>query len=505
MIKLMPSNILWVLILVSQACHNYVSNGQFALASLQAKPQPSSFMSTEGIKMHDNAHSPDDSSEKNKRRFDSMEPDEELLDLEDKLRYRNLLYEPSVQWLMEKAAFASANSRDWAIEKLRMILQSEEIEDQRSGDVYRPLGPRALLDCGDLHLCNQIDRVPWRIPADTLTRGLLIAGSQGAGKSRLLIYICRQLAARVPPINFFILDPKGGLSEWARFLNAVYIDAEDIRLDLSPPPGLTYEQFLPALMQQIADVAGLVYAVDLLQEASQICIGLRNKYIQKTGKNTEISLFDIYNAIPFVKDTSRGRRAGYRDALRTALGRILSGSGNLFKCREGASLATMFEHNIILGTRSITDHFAAKSLALFLLYWLYASERYSLPSDQAKRVLAFDDASRYLAIKPGFDATTTTSSFTNIFTRLRSSGNCVINTTQIPSFADPGVLALSHTILQVGPLHYGKDTRLLGDMMNLNEKQRQGLSRLDRREVIGRATGTAWPGIVHGRTVDVYK
>lgn len=456
-------------------------------------------------KMHHNTDPPFDFHDEDDWGFRSLRPNRELLEIENELRQRFLIHDPYVQWLVDKAAYASEESSQWAISQLRMILDAEEIEIHRTDDVYRPLGPIQLLDNGNLHLYNQVDGVPWRIPVDALTRGLILTGSQGGGKTRLLIHLLRQFNSFMPSIPWFALDPKQELKDWASYLSSTYTEISDISLDLSPPPGLTYEQFLPSLMPQLADILGLVYGTEILQQAAVICIDLRNQYIQKTGQNTEISLLDIYNAVPFVKDSSKGRRLGYREAVSTSLGRILSGSGDLFKCRQGIDLATLFNHRVILGTRSITDDFAAKFLALSLLYWLYESERFSPPSDQAKRALIIDDASRYISVRPGFDAATTTSSFTNIYTRLRSSGNCVITTTQVPHLADPGILALSHTVINVGPLHYGKDTRLLAEMMGLDDRQRLGLSKLMPREAVGRAGGTAWSGIVRGKTVDVNK
>ena len=158
---------------------------------------------------------------------------------------------------------------------------------------------------------------------------------------------------------------------------------------------------------------------------------------------------------------------------------------------------------MILGCRSITDDFAARFLSLYLLYWLYESERFSTPTDRLNHVLVFDDATQYLSVRQGFDAASHTSSFTNIFSRLRSSGKGVINTTQIPHLADPGIIALSHTVVCVGGLHYGKDTRLLAEIMGLDERQRQGLSKLNKREAVGICAGSTYPGFVHGFTVDV--
>ena len=439
----------------------------------------------------------------NYRQFKSLQPDKQLLGLEADLRKRYLLHNPTVQWLMQKAVLAGKDGSQWAIKKLKMILKAESIEDMRTANVFGPHAPEQLLSCGNLHLFNQINGIAWKILLNVLTLCMLLTGPQGGGKTRFLIWLCHQLNSFNYPIPFFILDPKGGLRQWASYLNATYVDIDDISIDLSPPPGLDYQRFLPSLISQLGDILGLIYGIEILQEAAAICIDLRNQYIQQTGQNTEISLFDIYQAIPFVKDAKKGRRQGYREAASTGLGRILTGSGNLFKCRKGIDLATLFGHNVIVGCRSITDDFAAKFFAFFLLYWLYESERFSPPSDSLKRVLIFDDATRYLSIRRGFDAASTTSPFTNIFSRLRSSGNGVISTTHIPHLADPGVLALSHTVVCVGGLHYGKDTRLLAEIMGLNEEQRSGLSKLNQREAIGFSAGSAFPGVVHGYTCDV--
>jgi len=435
------------------------------------------------------------------RRFRSLEPDEQLLRLEQELRRRNLLYDPDVQWLMEKAALGSEAGRKWAIGQLETILEAERIHDMRTGDVFRPLAPKELLLQGDLHLLNQVDGIRWMIPTNALTRGMLLTGPQGGGKTRLLIWICRQLLDRNIP--YFILDPKQELKDWANYLDATYVTVDEISFDLSPPPGLTYEQWLRSLMPQLGEVIGVIYGVEILQEAATICIDQRERYIKETGKNTELCLNDLYTAVPFVTDISRGRRAGYRDAVTTGLSRILTGSGDLFRCRKGIDLTTIFSQNTILGCRSITDEFAAKFLALFLLYWLYEAERFAPSRDSLKRVLVLDDAAQYLQKRTGFDAASSTSSFTHIFARLRSSGNGVIATTQIPHLSDPGILALSHTIICAGGLHYGEDTKLLAQMLSLTEDQRRAIPHLGKREAIGLCAGSAWPKVVHGHTADV--
>ena len=211
-------------------------------------------------------------------------------------------------------------------------------------------------------------------------------------------------------------------------------------------------------------------------------------------------------AIPLVPETSSGRRLGYREAIFTALARILRGSKDLLKCSKGMDLSTLFtHHNVILGCRSITDEFSLKYLAWYLLFYLHELERFSPPTDQLKRVLILDDSTRYLAARSGYEAATKTSGFSHIFATLRSTGTGVICTTQIPHLADPGVLALSHTIINTGGLHYEEDTNLLAKMMGLSSEQGIALSRLGSREAVGVCAGSSWVKPVHGYTVDVFE
>lgn len=435
--------------------------------------------------------------------FRSIEPDEEWLKLEAEIRSRNLQYDEVVQWLTPIATQYNGNNRQWARDKLRIILESDRIMDMRTGDFFRPLAPEQLLSQGNLHLFDQVDGIPWKIFTDALTRGMLLTGPQGGGKTRLLIWLCKQLSSTDPPIPFFILDPKTGLKDWADYLNAEYIDIDDISIDLSPPPGLDYTTWLRSLSPQLGEVIGVIYGVELIQDLCSISLELRDRYIKNTGKQTQLCLHDLYDALPNLSGVSSGRRAGYKDAVATGLNRILTGSGNVFKCRKGIDLSTLFNHNIILGCRSITDEFSARFLASYLLYYLYESERFLPSNDKLKRALVFDDATRFLSVRTGFEASSAVSSLTHIYSVLRSSGNGVIAVSQIPHLLDKGILALSHTVVCVGALHYAEDTKMLAQMMGLNEEQRIGITQLDKREAIGFCAGSAWRKVVHGFTVDV--
>ncbi len=429
--------------------------------------------------------------------------DPQWLDLEERLRQRHLLVDPDIRHLASIASNpAYANCR-WARRQIVRILVGQQIDDMRSQDVFRPYGPAQLLSNGKLHLINQADGLPWLVPTTALPRGVLLTGPQGSGKSRLLIYVCTQLNKLGIP--YIIIDPKEGLKDWAGYLNATYIDIANLSLDLKPPSGISYSEFLPALMPQLADIIGVIYGTEILQQAASVCIELRKKFIQKTGKTTQICLYDIYQALPFVQGVTRGRRHGYCEAVSTGLSRIITGSGNLFKCRKGADLSVLINTNVIIGSASLTDEFATRFLPVYLLEWASGHHRGHNPTDNPRRVFIFDDASRYLAARGAFEKPGSTSAITHLLAKLRSTGNCTIFTTQVPHLADPGVTALSHTVICVGGLQYGPDSRIIAEMMGLTEPQRIALSRLRKRQAVGICGSSDWTAPVHGYTVEVNK
>jgi hypothetical protein len=211
-----------------------------------------------------------------KIRFPSIEPDEELLHLEAELRQRQLLHRKDIQNWYRIASYVKGYNRAYAIEKLRIAIEADRIEDMRHfEDPFRPLGPEVLLRQGDLHLLDQVvDGVGWMVPRDALVRGTFTAGPQGAGKTRFIVWICQQLAKADPPTPFLIIDPKAALSPYAKYLNAVVVDISEISLDLSPPGNMTYYKWLIEYLPYLAADLGLIQSTDLLLDAGRIALGV---------------------------------------------------------------------------------------------------------------------------------------------------------------------------------------------------------------------------------------
>jgi len=432
-------------------------------------------------------------------RFRRLEPDRELLALEHQLRERNLLDDPQILRWLGIANCGTQHGRAFAVERLRQALQVYEVQAMRDPDPYRPYGPLSLLCQGDLHLMDQMDSVPWCEWTDAFLTGGFIAGTQGGGKSRAIIFLCRQLVKAVPPRRVFIIDPKGELATYADYLHAVAIDGSQIALDLAPPPGLDYRTWLRQLMPQLGATIGVIYGVEILEEAAELALAQLMAYRRQAPRPAELSLQDIYVALPFVQAASRGRRVGYLEAVQTGLKRILSGSGTLFTCRCGVPLQDLFSRNIILDLRHITDEFTSRWLAQYLLYWSFQEARSRPPTTCLQTLIVIDDAQRYISRRAwSADAAEAPTPLAHILAVLRSSGTGLLVASQLPAAVDPSVLALSNVLLVVGGVHGLEHQQVMARMMNLNREQQAALGKLQTREAVGVYTRGAYREPVHG-------
>ena len=431
-------------------------------------------------------------------RFRRLEPDRELLALEHQLRDRNLLDDPQILRWLGIANCGTERGRAFAVERLRKALQVYEVQAMRDPDPFRPYGPLSLLCQGDLHLMDQYDGVPWRIPTDSLVLGALVSGAQGGGKSRAIVSICSQLVTANPPRNMLILDPKAQQVSYAGRLNAVVLPGTKIAFDLSPPLGFDYDTWFQFLMPQLGSVIGLIQAVDLLNAAGLIAIEQWERLRQR-DPHAEISLQDIYAALAFVPDTSRGRREGYADAARTALGRTIRGAGGMFTCRRGLDLREVFSQNVILDLRHLADPLSCRWLAQHLVSWKYQDARNKGENNRLETLIVIDDASRFLGAPtwPSHAAQEPTP-LAHMISVLRSSGTGLMVSTQLPASCDHGVSSLAGLVLVVGGVHGRDHQQALAGLMGLNPAQQAALGKLQTREAVGFFSRGAYREPVHG-------
>ena len=437
-------------------------------------------------------------------RWRMLEPDPEALELERQLREKNLIYNPEVQRWLRILIHGVPAGRPKALERLKVFLQADEVEAMRFPDDFRPYGPAALLGQGDLHVLDQQDGVKWFMPTDGLVLGGVLAGAQGGGKSRALVHICRQLVTANPPRHVLILDPKNELHDYAGYLNAVALDGSKLAFDLSPPPGTTYQTWLPQLLPQLGTTIGVVYGIEIIQEAGQICLEQLARYKQQTGSDGELCLQDIYTALPFVRNISSWRRKGYFDAVRTGINRILDGAAGMFTCRSGVPLQELFNRNVILGLPNLTDEFSCRWLAQYLLYWKFQQSRSEPPIGQLENLIVIDDCHRFLNYGSWpADKSSGLTSLAHVLAVLRTSGVGLIAASQLPAALDPAVLSLSSFFLIAGGVHGYHNQRVMAEMIGLNRDQQVAIGKLVPQECVGAYLRGSYRESIHGWVPDV--
>jgi hypothetical protein len=424
---------------------------------------------------------------------------QQLRQIEGELRDKKLIFRQDIQILLNVACHTRnpAILRS-AVDRLKVVLDAYDIKAVRAPDAFRPHGPECLLSQGNVLLLIQQDGVKWFVPVDSLLTGVLVVGPQQSGKTRFIINLCREIQAANPNILITIIDPKNAFWPYASMLHARRLDLRFASFGLSPPAGVSERDFVLEFVPPLSDTAGLIYGVEVLSEGALAALDQMEDYRQHTGLVSELSLKDIYAALPLVKGTSSGRRQGYREAAQTSLRRII-GEKDLFACRRGISMEDLAGTNTILDARSLTDDMQCRALMLFFLYWEYQRHRYEPETNRLSHLIVCDDASRWFGTAGDqFGAASKISPLAHILAMLRSTGTGLLVATQLPALLDPSLLPLSRTLAATGPTSGSQQLKVISDFMRLNDEQAKAITRLSTREVVAFAPGTAYKEPVHG-------
>lgn len=297
-------------------------------------------------------------------------------------------------------------------------------------------------------------------------------------------------------MNITIISPKPEFPGLAQFKR---VDASKISLSLAPQQGKKLADFVFEFIPILGSICGLIYGIEILTEAAEIALQWLERYIKATGKQTELCLKDIAEALRSV--IAKGfRKGGYKDAAETGL-ELLIGKQNLFACRKGLPLEWLFGMNVILHAHSLTNPMQCQMLLLFLLYWFYRGAKLGGNDNRIKHVMIIDDASRFLSpIRSQFERQSITSPLGHILAVLREAGIAVIFVTQLPDQIDPAVLSLIRTVLVIGNITGDENLRVIKNCMSLEEIQKSNIIGFKRRESLLFCSGHKWAKPIHGWT-----
>jgi hypothetical protein len=328
-------------------------------------------------------------------RFKVLQYDSALLRLERTLQHINKWNDPAVRQQFRLARFGTEAGKARAIAQLVSVVEDYEARAVAYEDPFMPYGADYQISNGGrgIHILNQANNgIPLYIDEDALLLDVLILGRQGGGKSSAVYHIVNQTSRPL-----LIIDPKDTWRYAAASIRAETIDVTAI--DLTPPAGVEWEDWLFKVMEAAAQAAGVQFGLDLLVEASQIALRQRQQYISATGNDTSLCLKDIKAALPLCSSLI-GKRADYRTSAETALS-LLIGSEKcmLFATRRGLPLDRLLRGRYIMPCPYLSA-IQSRFLGLYLFLYMRHSAR-GCETTHLRHLTAIDDAGNFVGKPTG--------------------------------------------------------------------------------------------------------
>jgi hypothetical protein len=431
--------------------------------------------------LHDHNHRPPRRQDTHapQSRFKALRNDPVLLQMEQALKRINRWDDPQVQQQMRLARSGTEAGRQRGLAQLLAVVEEYKAKTIAWQDPCMPYATADQISNSGhgVHVLDQANSgIPLRIEEDVFLLDALILGRQGGGKTSAAANIVSQVSTPV-----LIIDPKDVWRHRAAALRARVLEITS--LDLDPPPGVTWEDWLFEEMEAVAQVTGIQFGLDLLVEASQIALRQRQQYIERTGQDTSLSLKDIKLALPLC-NAQKGKRADYRTSAETALS-LLIGSERcpLFATRRGLPMEQVLAGRYILPCPHISG-----GQARFLGSHLFKYMRHSAGNCETTRLrhlTVIDDASKFLTRSDSaFGSGPKFGPWMHVLKILRSSGYGAIFIDQLPESVLDDVKQLCHFWLVVGSIQGRGNQNEVAAAMSLTEAQKQMLGRLQTRECI---------------------
>jgi len=412
-------------------------------------------------------------------RFKVFRQDPVLLKLEAILRQINRWNNPVVQQHVRLAKVGTEKGRQRAIAHLVSVIEEYKV---RKVACENPFMPHATADQINnngrgVHVLDQANSgFPLNVDWDLFLLDALIFGRQGSGKSSAARNVVKQSSCPL-----LILDPKNSWRRYAASIRSQVIDL--LSLDLNPPPGVSWQDWLFTVMEAAAQVTGVQFGLDLLVEASQIALRQRQQYIETTGKDTSLCLKDVKRCLRLCH-SQKGKRANYRTSAETALSLLIgSEKSQLFTTRRGLPLDQVLKGRYVMPCPYLSG-VQSQFLGLYLFLYMRHSAR-DRETTQLHHLTVIDDASAFLS-KPSstFGPGPRFGPWMHILKVLRSSGYGAIFIDQSAASVLDDIKQLCHFWLVVGSIQGRGNQNEVATAMSLSQAQKEMLGRLQTRECV---------------------
>jgi hypothetical protein len=309
----------------------------------------------------------------------------------------------------------------------------------------------------------------------------LILGRSGSGKTTLIMNeISELIRLRIPFIAF---DFKRDLRHLIKHFPELWVFRyEDLRINfLQPPPKVSIQKW----EQIFCDLYSFNYgwfhgSRNLMQEY------LHELYEEKGGKAT---LPQLYRKIKEAREQTR-KREEYYDVVTNRLFSTVTNLGKVIDCERSFPIEKLLEHFVVIELDQLARD-EQNLLVEFFLFWIYEYRKAHSQRGKLLHCLIFDEAKRIFDATKEFRESTQETGVApiDIITdEIRDFGGALIVSDQEPSKLTHSIKANTYCKI-VGFLGHGKDISDIAEAMDLDEDEREALTKLERGEWLVKLAG----------------
>ncbi|MGB9760379.1 MAG: ATP-binding protein, partial [Thermoproteota archaeon] len=331
----------------------------------------------------------------------------------------------------------------------------------------------------------QGEKILWDfgLSREELNQHVLITGRSGCGKTTLIMQIIQELLRiRIP---FLVIDYKIDYRHLVKtYPQLIVINWKDLRINpLEPPPEVSFDEWKQQFLNIFGHIEGIWHG------STQYLLEAIDKAYEEKKRTPKME--DVYKKVVEANETSR-KMQEYASVVETRLYGMLSKLGAVINNEKTfIDVEKLLQMPVILELHGLGRD-EATLIALWLFYWIYAYRRAKGIRGKLLHVLIIDEAKRIFTASEQYSQTTTEYSGIPpadlICDEIREYSEAIIASDQEPTKLSNSLKANTYTKI-TGFLGNGKDINDIAEAMDLNEEEREAITKLERGEWLVKLAG----------------
>jgi hypothetical protein len=331
----------------------------------------------------------------------------------------------------------------------------------------------------------QGDRLLWNfgLTKEELNQHLLITGRSGCGKTTLIVQIIKELLSENIP--FLVFDYKMDYRSLVRiYPQMLVLNWKDLKINpLEPPPDVSFQEWKQQFINIFGHVEGIWHG------STQYLLEAIDKAYAENKRIPTIE--EVYQKIVETNETSR-KMQEYASVVETRLYGLLSKLGLTINNKQTLiDIEKLLEMPVVLELYGLGRD-ESTLITLFFFYWIYAYRRAKGMRGKLLHVLIIDEAKRIFTAAEQYSQTTAEYSGIPpadlVCDEIRDFGEGIIASDQEPTKLSNSLKANTYTKI-TGFLGNGKDINDIAEAMDLNEEERDAITKLERGEWLVKLAG----------------